>query len=113
MYTWKIIFYFHWQRNLLPADFMFKYKKGYQNLIPLFLWPRQESNLDLELRKLLYYPLYYEAGWQNSCHGKWLMPKLYNITAEYLYRNGQQYYAKKFSYDHHSIRTQRFFYPLQ
>jgi hypothetical protein len=27
----------------------------------LFLWPRQESNLDLELRKLLYYPLYYEA----------------------------------------------------
>ena len=25
------------------------------------LWPRQESNLDLELRKLLYYPLYYEA----------------------------------------------------
>lgn len=26
-----------------------------------FLWPRQESNLDLELRKLLYYPLYYEA----------------------------------------------------
>ncbi len=26
------------------------------------MWPRQESNLDLELRKLLYYPLYYEAG---------------------------------------------------
>ena len=26
-----------------------------------FLWPRQESNLNLELRKLLYYPLYYEA----------------------------------------------------
>lgn len=25
-------------------------------------WPHQESNLDLELRKLLYYPLYYEAG---------------------------------------------------
>ena len=25
------------------------------------LWPRQESNLDLELRKLLYYPLYDEA----------------------------------------------------
>ena len=24
-------------------------------------WPRQESNLNLELRKLLYYPLYYEA----------------------------------------------------
>ena len=78
-----------------------------------YWWPRQESNLDLELRKLLYYPLYYEAGWQNSCHGKWLMPKLYNITAEYLYRNGQQYYAKKFSYDHHSIRAQCFFYPLQ
>lgn len=33
-------------------------------LIPIKLaakWPRQESNLDLELRKLLYYPLYYEA----------------------------------------------------
>lgn len=27
-------------------------------------WPRRESNLDLELRKLLYYPLYYKAGWQ-------------------------------------------------
>jgi hypothetical protein len=27
-----------------------------------FQWPRQESNLDLELRKLLYYPLYYEAN---------------------------------------------------
>ncbi len=27
-----------------------------------FMWPRQESNLDLELRKLLYYPLYDEAG---------------------------------------------------
>ena len=30
----------------------------------LFLWPCQESNLDLELRKLLYYPLYYKAGCQ-------------------------------------------------
>ena len=28
-------------------------------------WPRQESNLDLELRKLLYYPLYYEAYFIN------------------------------------------------
>ena len=28
----------------------------------LKVWSRQESNLDLELRKLLYYPLYYEAG---------------------------------------------------
>jgi hypothetical protein len=27
----------------------------------IFLWSRQESNLDLELRKLLYYPLYDEA----------------------------------------------------
>ena len=31
-------------------------------LISYLLWPRQESNLDLELRKLLYYPLYYEAN---------------------------------------------------
>ena len=30
-----------------------------------FQWPRQESNLNLELRKLLYYPLYYEA-WLRS-----------------------------------------------
>ncbi len=28
----------------------------------LLVWLRQESNLDLELRKLSYYPLYYEAG---------------------------------------------------
>jgi hypothetical protein len=26
------------------------------------MWPRQESNLDLELRKLSYYPLYYKAA---------------------------------------------------
>ena len=25
------------------------------------MWPCQESNLNLELRKLLYYPLYYKA----------------------------------------------------
>jgi hypothetical protein len=40
-------------------------KKSYLDLVISFLlfllWPRQESNLDLELRKLLYYPLYYEA----------------------------------------------------
>ncbi len=29
------------------------------------MWPRQESNLNLELRKLLYYPLYYEADAAN------------------------------------------------
>ena len=29
------------------------------------MWPRQESNLDLELRKLLYYPLYYKANMSN------------------------------------------------
>ena len=28
----------------------------------LKVWSRQESNLDLELRKLLYYPLYYETN---------------------------------------------------
>ena len=32
-------------------------------------WPRQESNLNLELRKLLYYPLYYVAGY-SRCKGK-------------------------------------------
>lgn len=33
------------------------------------LWSRQESNLDLELRKLLYYPLYYETNiWNGKCN---------------------------------------------
>ena len=41
------------------------------------MWPRQESNLDLELRKLLYYPLYYEA----SCNkNKTLANKKGNFT---------------------------------
>lgn len=31
------------------------------NTISLSKWPRQESNLNLKLRKLPYYPLYYEA----------------------------------------------------
>ena len=33
------------------------------------LWSRQGSNLDLELRKLLYYPLYYETN--NCCKCNW------------------------------------------
>ncbi len=33
-----------------------------------YKWLRQESNLNLELRKLLYYPLYYEAGSANIAH---------------------------------------------
>lgn len=36
-------------------------RKGLIFGVPFVLWLRQESNLDLELRKLLYYPLYYEA----------------------------------------------------
>jgi hypothetical protein len=28
----------------------------------VYLWPCQESNLDQELRKLTYYPLYYKAS---------------------------------------------------
>jgi hypothetical protein len=35
--------------------------------LEFYLWPRQESNLDLELRKLLYYPLYYGAGDAVNC----------------------------------------------
>ena len=35
-------------------------------------WPRQESNLDLELRKLLYYPLYYETIILKLCESKQL-----------------------------------------
>jgi hypothetical protein len=58
-------------------------------------WPRQESNLDLELRKLLYYPLYYEA----------LFNQTGNIATKYFNRNGQQYYTKKFTYCNHSAGT--------
>jgi hypothetical protein len=39
-----------------------KQKKGANSRTLFCLWPRQESNLDPELRKLIYYPLYYEAG---------------------------------------------------
>ena len=35
--------------------------KKSSGIVPELLWPRQESNLGLELRKLLYYPLYYKA----------------------------------------------------
>ena len=69
------------------------------------MWPRQESNLGLELRKLLYYPLYYEAGYKpKGCKTielklkisefetlKYYLQysKIRNITAEYFYCNGQ------------------------
>ena len=39
-------------------------KKSNHNRL-LFLWPCQESNLDPELRKLIYYPLYYKANAAN------------------------------------------------
>ena len=55
-------------------------------------WPRQESNLDLELRKLLYYPLYYEA--------KMLFTKILDVSSKDFDRYGQQYYAKEFSHSH-------------
>ena len=81
------------------------------------MWPRQESNLDLELRKLLYYPLYDEAGRiSNIQHGilnDELMRKLYNITPKYLYRYSDQNYAKKFSYHRQPVWPQCPFYPLQ
>ena len=63
------------------------------------LWPRQESNLDLELRKLLYYPLYYEASFPlRKGAGVRLFYQSRCISSKYFYCNGQQYYAKKFSY---------------
>ncbi len=70
------------------------------------LWPRQESNLDLELRKLLYYPLYYEAIERRLFQvaipsvilsGIGLFTEILNIGTKNLYRNGEQYYAEKFS----------------
>ncbi len=69
-------------------------------------WPRQESNLDLELRKLLYYPLYYEAIERRLFQvaipsvilsGIGLFTEILNIGTKNLYRNGEQYYAEKFS----------------
>jgi len=41
-------------------------------------WLRQESNLDLELRKLLYYPLYYGAILKRSAKVRflWVMPTI-------------------------------------
>ncbi len=46
------------------------------------MWPRQESNLYLELRKLLYYPLYYEAFYR-------LFYQPADITTENFYGDGQ------------------------
>jgi site-specific DNA recombinase len=57
--------------SLIAVRRAFQRKKGPELLksfskIPVW-WPRQESNLYLELRRLLYYPLYYEAvGFQIS-----------------------------------------------
>ena len=36
-------------------------KRTVYKAFKFYWWPCQESNLDLELRKLLYYPLYYKA----------------------------------------------------
>ena len=37
--------------------------------------------------------------------GRRLFSEMAHVAAEYFYRYGQQYYAEKFSYDCHSIRT--------
>ncbi len=86
------------------------------------MWPRQESNLDLELRKLLYYPLYYEARHLYDFRSlidieelneiKKLSPEILDVSPEYFYGNGQQYYTKEFSHHHQSIWPQCFFYPF-
>ena len=47
------------------------------------MWPRQESNLDLELRKLLYYPLYYEAFWKMQDNG--YRYQLFNFSELFIY----------------------------
>ena len=41
-------------------------------------WLRQESNLDLELRKLLYYPLYYEANLNPAYYSGLLQSTIHN-----------------------------------
>ncbi len=41
-----------------------------------------------------------------------LLSKMADITAEYFYRYGQQYYAEKFSYYRHTIGTHKIFYPF-
>ena len=69
------------------------------------VWPRQESNLDLELRKLLYYPLYYEAfllsatfKFAHSHIIEFHISSLVHDTCKYFYSNGDQNYTEKFSY---------------
>jgi hypothetical protein len=56
------------------------------------LWSRQESNLDLELRKLLYYPLYYETydveGSKLKVQGSLSYSKRCNITSKNFNGNG-------------------------
>ena len=71
-------------------------KSDHRNLMSILYmlikqqWSRQESNLDLELRKLSYYPLYYET--------KSSLYQTAHIGSEYLYGNGEQNYAKKLSH---------------
>ena len=64
------------------------------------MWPRQESNLDLELRKLLYYPLYYEAsqimnyGSRIMSEGAFLLQTSQHCP-QYLHCYCNQNYSKK------------------
>ena len=65
----------------------------------LWRWPRRESNLDLELRRLLYYPLYYEAMKKEKSFKSLLADHQSGcIGGKYFYRNGQQNYTKKFTH---------------
>ena len=78
---------------LFCNGFLFK-KKIRGVILRIFfwvMWPRQESNLDPELRKLIYYPLYYEA--KNVLFGE-----SNNVGSKYFYRNGEQNYAEKLSH---------------
>ncbi len=41
-------------------------QKSLKKMVIPVMWPHQESNLDLKFRKLLFYPLNYEAVEQNK-----------------------------------------------
>jgi hypothetical protein len=79
----------------------------------LFMWPRQESNLNLELRKLLYYPLYYVARCVQGCKSRvftlickqikygatwqhtWIKAHNVSISAEICHCNSSWHFQKK------------------
>ena len=84
----------------------------------LYLWSRQESNLDPGLRRPLYYPLYYRTkptaadrlpasrGLVREGKIKQLFQQSPQVSAEYFDGDGQQDDAKEFPGGDHTGRAQ-------